>query len=58
MIASQWSELAVHDSHQEIIWVVRWRVQQTVLGEAREELEVVEASKTSRRGEGETDCGQ
>ena len=41
---------------QEIIWIVRWRVQQAVLAEVRKELEAMEAGKTGRRGKGETDC--
>jgi len=42
---------------QEIIQMVRWRVRQAVLAEARKELEAMEAGKTGRKGEGETDCG-
>jgi len=42
---------------QEIIRVVRWRVRQVVLAEARKELEAMEAGKTGRRGKGETNCG-
>jgi len=42
---------------QEIVQVVRRGVRQAVLAEARKELEVMEACKTSRRREGETDCG-
>jgi len=34
--------------------VVRWRVQQAVLAEARKELEAIEAGKTGRRGKGKT----
>ena len=37
--------------------MVRWRVQSSVLAEAREELEVVEKCETGRRGKGETNCG-
>ena len=42
---------------QDIIWMVRWRVRQAVLAEVRKELEAMEAGKTSRRGEGEANCG-
>ena len=42
---------------QEIIRVVRWGIRQTILAETRKELEAVEACKTGRRGERETDCG-
>jgi len=42
--------------HQEIIWVVRWRVRQAVLAEVGEELEAMEAGKTSGRDKEETDC--
>jgi len=42
---------------QETIWMVRRGVRQTVLAEARKELEAVEACKTGRRREGETDRG-
>ena len=41
--------------HQEIIWVVRWGVRQIVLAEVGKKLEVMEADKTRRRGEGKTD---
>ena len=37
--------------------MVRWGVRQIVLVEARKELEAMEAGKTGRRDEGETDCG-
>ena len=42
---------------QEIIWMVRWRVQQTVLAEVRKKLETVEEGGIGRQREGETDCG-
>ena len=37
--------------------MVRWRVRQAVLAETKKELETMEECKTSRRDEGETDCG-
>ena len=41
---------------QEIIWMVRQRVQLSVLAEVGEELEAVEECETSRRDEREANC--
>ena len=41
---------------QEIIWMVRWKVQLSILAEVGKELEMVEKCETGRRGERETNC--
>jgi len=41
---------------QEVVWVVRWEIQQTILGTIGVKLEEAEGFGTSQKRKGEADC--